>query len=70
MTTVTSGQASAVRSGVGPALVAMRGRLGLVFLLFALAGVGWWWTAQQMRGMDTALGAPWAASAGSSACGW
>jgi predicted metal-binding membrane protein len=34
----------------------MRARLGLVVLLFALAGFGWWWTAHQMRGMDAG---PW-----------
>jgi len=39
----------------------MRSRLGLVVLLFTLAGVGWWWTAHQMRGMDTG---PWAALGG------
>jgi predicted metal-binding membrane protein len=61
MTSVASRQASAVRPGVGPGLVAMRGRLGLVVLLFALAGVGWWWTAHQMRGMDTG---PWSALGG------
>lgn len=33
-----------------------RGRLGLVALLLALAGVGWSWTADQMRGMDAG---PW-----------
>jgi predicted metal-binding membrane protein len=47
--------------GVAPAFAAVRVRLGLVAALFAVAGVGWWWTAQQMRGMDegpwTALGA-------------
>jgi predicted metal-binding membrane protein len=42
--------------GLGPALAATRARLGLVALLFALAGVGWWWTAIQMRGMDNG---PW-----------
>jgi predicted metal-binding membrane protein len=31
-------------------------RLGLVALLFLLAGVGWWWTVHEMRGMD---GGPW-----------
>ena len=31
-------------------------RLGLVALLFALAAVGWWWTYDQMQGMD---GGPW-----------
>jgi len=34
----------------------MRARLALVALLFALAGIGWWWTAEQMRGMDNG---PW-----------
>ena len=39
-----------------PAFAAARARLGLVALLFALAGVGWWWTVDQMRGMDDG---PW-----------
>jgi predicted metal-binding membrane protein len=43
------------------AFAAARARLGLIVVLFALAGAGWWWTAHQMRGMDagpwTALGA-------------
>jgi predicted metal-binding membrane protein len=39
----------------------MRARLGLVVILFALAGVGWWWTAHQMRGMDAG---PWSALGG------
>ena len=30
--------------------------MALVLLLFALAGVGWWWTAGQIRGMDAG---PW-----------
>src|SRR6516165_7241435 len=34
----------------------MRARLALVILLFALAGIGWWWTAGQMQGMDNG---PW-----------
>jgi predicted metal-binding membrane protein len=33
-------------------------------LLFALAGIGWWWTAGQMRGMDNG---PWT---GLGALGW
>jgi predicted metal-binding membrane protein len=37
-------------------LAAARTRLGLVALLFVLAAVGWWWTVDQMRGMD---GGPW-----------
>src|SRR4029078_10057564 len=44
------------RAGLGPAFAAARSRLGLVALLFAIAGVGWWWTADQMRGMDNG---PW-----------
>jgi len=42
--------------GPGPALSAMRTRLGLVALLFVLAAIAWWWTAGQMRGMDNG---PW-----------
>src|SRR5213596_1764095 len=43
-------------SGLAPALAATRTRLGLVALLFVLAGLGWWWTRDEMRGMD---GGPW-----------
>ena len=39
-------------------LTAVRTRLGLVALLYALAAVGWWWTAGQMAGMDNG---PWSA---------
>lgn len=46
----------AARSDLGAAFVAARVRLGLIALLLALAGVGWWWTADQMRGMDAG---PW-----------
>jgi predicted metal-binding membrane protein len=42
--------------GLAPAFAAVRVRLGLVAVLFALAGLGWWWTAQQMGGMDEG---PW-----------
>ena len=42
--------------GLAPALSAVRTRLGLVLLLFVLAAIGWWWTADQMRGMDDG---PW-----------
>jgi predicted metal-binding membrane protein len=38
------------------AFAAARLRLGLVAALFVLAGLGWWWTAEQMRGMDEG---PW-----------
>jgi len=44
------------RSGLAPAFAAARTRLGLVALLFALAAVGWWWTAGEMQDMD---GGPW-----------
>jgi predicted metal-binding membrane protein len=42
--------------GLAPALSAVRARLGLVALLFGLAALGWWWTGDQMRGMDEG---PW-----------
>jgi len=42
--------------GLAPAFAAVRVRLVLVGTLFAIAGVGWWWTAHQMRGMDRG---PW-----------
>jgi len=42
--------------GLGPAFAAARTRIGLVGVLFALAAVGWWWTVDQMRGMDNG---PW-----------
>jgi predicted metal-binding membrane protein len=44
------------RGGLGPAFAAIRARLALVGLLFALAAVGWWWTAGQMQEMDDG---PW-----------
>jgi predicted metal-binding membrane protein len=50
--------------GLAPAFAAVRVRLGLVGLLFALAAVGWWWTVREMRGMD---GGPWT---GLGALGW
>ena len=50
--------------GLAPAYAAARARLGLVVLLFALAGIGWWWTADQMRGMDQG---PWT---GLGTAGW
>jgi predicted metal-binding membrane protein len=36
---------------------AVRARLGLVALLFALAAVAWWFTVDRMRGMDEGPGA-------------
>jgi predicted metal-binding membrane protein len=56
--TASDGRAS---DGLTPALLASRARLGLIALLFALAVVAWWSTADRMSGMDdgpgTALGA-------------
>ena len=43
-------------AGLRPAFAAARARLGLIALLFALAGIGWWWTIDQMRSMDNG---PW-----------
>lgn len=51
-------------AGLAPAYTAVRARLGLVAALFALAGVAWWWTARQMRGMDEG---PWTSLGG---LGW
>jgi predicted metal-binding membrane protein len=49
------------RDGLAASFGAVRARLGLVTLLFALGGVAWWSTAERMAGMDegpgTALGA-------------
>jgi predicted metal-binding membrane protein len=64
VSSVVSGRSAPDRrasSGLTPALVASRARLGLIALLFALAFVAWWSTADRMSGMDdgpgTALGA-------------
>jgi predicted metal-binding membrane protein len=43
-------------AGPVPAFAAARSRLGLVSLLFALAGIGWWSTGDRMQGMDDG---PW-----------
>ena len=43
-------------AGLGPAYSAARARLGLVAALFAVAAIGWVWTARVMRGMDAG---PW-----------
>jgi predicted metal-binding membrane protein len=44
------------RGDLAVAFAAARARLGLVGVLFVLAGIGWWWTVDQMRGMDNG---PW-----------
>ena len=48
-------------AGARPAYAAVRARLGLVAALFAVAALGWVWTAEQMRGMDDG---PWTALGG------
>jgi predicted metal-binding membrane protein len=57
-------QPAAGSPGLAPAFAAARARLGLVSVLFVLAGVGWWWTVHEMRGMDNG---PWT---GLGAIGW
>ena len=44
-------------SGLAPAFAAVRARLGLVAMLFALSGAAWWSTLDRMRGMDDGPGA-------------
>ena len=43
-------------TGLAPAFAAVRARLGLVALLFALAAAAWWSTVDRMRGMDEGPG--------------
>jgi predicted metal-binding membrane protein len=50
--------------GLGTAFAAARTRLGLIALLFGLAALGWWWTIDQMPGMDDG---PWT---GLGSLGW
>src|SRR4051795_541851 len=42
--------------GLAPAFAAARAHLGLIALLFALAAVAWWSTADRMAGMDAGPG--------------
>ncbi len=53
---IASGDERLPGGGLAVAFAAARARLGLVGFLFALAGVGWWWTVERMRGMDNG---PW-----------
>jgi predicted metal-binding membrane protein len=53
---IASAQAAVRQDDVGPALAAARARIGLVAAAATLAGLGWWWTVGQMRGMDNG---PW-----------
>jgi predicted metal-binding membrane protein len=50
------GDLGAGRGSLGDAFAALRARLGLVVLLFALAGLAWWVTADRMAGMDAGPG--------------
>jgi predicted metal-binding membrane protein len=54
--TASQGATLTVGLGVRDALAAVRGRLGLVALLLAIAGLAWWWTARSMGGMDAGPG--------------
>jgi predicted metal-binding membrane protein len=54
--TVTAYPKASERAGLAPAFAAARTRLALVGLLFALAAIGWWWTAGRMQDMDAG---PW-----------
>ena len=51
---VTDGRSD--RGELNAAFTAVRARLGLVVLLFALAAVAWWSTAERMVGMDAGPG--------------
>src|SRR3954462_3559728 len=51
-----AGERFSAGAGLAPAFAAVRVRLVLVAALFALAGVGWWWTVHEMQGMDAG---PW-----------
>jgi predicted metal-binding membrane protein len=51
-----TGSAEPVDAGLRPAFAAVRAHVLLVAVLVALAAIGWWWTIQQMRGMDQG---PW-----------
>jgi predicted metal-binding membrane protein len=55
-TAAASGRQVERREGLAPAFDAARARLGLIALLFVLAAVAWWSTADRMQGMDTGPG--------------
>jgi len=56
MSAAVSAERPAPTGGLSPAFAATRARLGLVAVLFVLAGLGWWWTVDRMQGMDNG---PW-----------
>ena len=47
---------ASAQEGLRPVYSAARARLGLIALLFALAGLAWWCTVGRMRGMDNGPG--------------
>ena len=53
---VASAHEGRAGTGLAPALAAIRTRLALIGLLFALAAVAWWSTVDRMRGMDNGPG--------------
>lgn len=54
---MTEGEpAVSAAAGLRQAYAAAHAQFGLVVVLFALAGLGWWWTIEQMHGMDNG---PW-----------
>jgi hypothetical protein len=53
---VSSASGIADGGGLGPAFAAARAQLGLIVVLFALAAVAWWSTADPMQGMDAGPG--------------
>ena len=55
---------SVTGSSLRPAYAATRAHLGIVAILVALAALSWWWTADEVRGMDDG---PWT---GLGAFGW
>jgi predicted metal-binding membrane protein len=61
---IASPERRADGGGLAPAFAAVRLRLALVAVLLALAGIGWWWSVEQMGGMD---GGPWT---GLGSLGW
>jgi predicted metal-binding membrane protein len=61
MTVVQQTRPAAAADDLRPAFAAVRVRLGLVLALFALAGGGWWWTVERMKGMDRG---PWSTLGG------
>jgi predicted metal-binding membrane protein len=53
---MASAQRVVPQGGPASAFAAARTRVGLLAVLFAVAGLAWWWTIDQMQGMDNG---PW-----------